>query len=110
VVALHESPLGFRHGPKAIVDGQTLVVILMSNDAHARRYDLDLWNELRSDGRAARVVALSAATDGALTGEFQSLRVGGRPDHPCASGTVNRVVRGVTIHPWRPAITDVPGR
>ena len=144
IVALHDSPLGFRHGPKAIVDGRTLVVFLLSNDAHARRYDLDLWNELRADGRAARVVALSAATDGVGSGDdvvpalgmagaqdielapvfavfsqlfalSQSLRLGVRPDHPSASGTVNRVVRGVTIHPYKRGDTDagsadVPGR
>ena len=29
----------------------------------------------------------------------RALRLGLRPDTPCASGRVNRVVRGVTIHP-----------
>jgi tagatose-6-phosphate ketose/aldose isomerase len=144
IVAVHDSPLGFRHGPKSIVDGRTLVVFLLSNDTHARRYELDLWNELRADARAARVVALSASTDGVGSGDdvlpiegmagvqsielapvlavfsqlfalSQSLRLGVRPDHPSASGTVNRVVRGVTIHPYPRASadvgsTDVPGR
>jgi len=31
----------------------------------------------------------------------QSLRVGNTPDTPSASGTVNRVVQGVVIHPWQ---------
>ncbi|KQQ36307.1 sugar isomerase [Duganella sp. Leaf126] len=127
VVALFDSPLGFRHGPKTIVDRDTLVVVLLSNAAQARRYDLDLLRELRNDGRAGRVLALSGqpmdeagpdclvleaadtACDLALALPYivfcqsfallQSLAQGLRPDTPSVSGTVNRVVRGVTIYP-----------
>ena len=31
---------------------------------------------------------------------LQSLRLGLSPDNPSVSGTVSRVVRGVTIHPF----------
>ncbi|MGB9991583.1 SIS domain-containing protein [Massilia sp. SM-13] len=127
VVALFDSPLGFRHGPKTIVDANTLIVVLLSNDPQARRYDMDLLRELRNDGRAGRVLALSAqdepelgadcltlhgaeqAADLALALPYilfcqafallQSLALGLRPDTPSVSGTVNRVVRGVTIYP-----------
>ncbi|WP_312487561.1 SIS domain-containing protein [Massilia timonae] len=126
VVAIHDSPLGFRHGPKTIVDDRTLVVVLLSNDPQARRYDLDLLRELRGDRRAGRVLALDAQADAALgddaftfTGAedaqdlelalpyivfcqafafLRSLSLGVRPDTPSMSGTVNRVVRGVTIY------------
>lgn len=128
VVALHDSPLGFRHGPKTVVDADTLVVVLLSNDAHARRYDLDLLGELRRDGRAGQVLALSGRAEAEADGGWvlldgvaaapdlalalacivfcqsfallQSLALGLRPDTPSVSGTVNRVVRGVTIHPF----------
>ncbi len=60
VVALAETPLGFRHGPKTIVNGKTLVVVFLSNDAYARKYEMDLLRELRADGVADRVVALYA--------------------------------------------------
>ena len=128
VVACHDSPLGFRHGPKTIVTGDTLLVMLMSNDPYTRRYDLDLLQELRSDRRAAAVVAISAAArdaaadglclqlpdlEGASDSELafpyvvcaqlyafhRALQLGNRPDQPSVSGTVSRVVRGVTIHP-----------
>jgi tagatose-6-phosphate ketose/aldose isomerase len=127
VVALFDSPLGFRHGPKTIVDANTLIVVLLSNDIQARSYDLDLLRELRNDGRAGRVLALSGrpepelgddclalqgagnAADLALALPYivfcqafallQSLALGLRPDTPSVSGTVNRVVRGVTIYP-----------
>ncbi|WP_296944048.1 SIS domain-containing protein [uncultured Massilia sp.] len=135
VVALFDSPLGFRHGPKTVVDADTLVVVLLSNDAHARRYDLDLLAELRRDGSAGRVLALSGQADARLDADdlvfdgmdgagelalalagiafcqsfalLASLALGLRPDTPSRSGTVNRVVRGVTIHPFE-GDADVP--
>jgi tagatose-6-phosphate ketose/aldose isomerase len=61
IVALAETPLGFRHGPKTIVNSKTLVVIFLSNDPYARQYEIDLLQELRGDAVAARVVALSAS-------------------------------------------------
>ena len=38
VVAAFDSPLGFRHGPKTIVTGDTLLMVFVSNDAYTRRY------------------------------------------------------------------------
>ena len=128
-VAVADSALGFRHGPKTIVNDRTLVVFVLSNDPHTRLYDLDLLDELRREGRAARVLALGAAAafdkkhasddiglalaadapDLALAvvalvwaqslALFASLRHGLTPDNPSASGTVTRVVSGVIIHP-----------
>ncbi len=135
VVSIGESPLGFRHGPKTIVNGSTLVVTFLSNDAYTRRYDLDLLHELRSDAVAGRVVALSARAEGRdgpegpdtivldagtrTAGTFtdlelclpyvafaqtlallRSISLGLTPDTPNAAGTVNRVVQGVSIHPF----------
>jgi tagatose-6-phosphate ketose/aldose isomerase len=59
VVSVGESPLGFRHGPKTILDDSALVVAFLSNDPYTRRYDLDLLSELRNDGVAGRIMALS---------------------------------------------------
>jgi tagatose-6-phosphate ketose/aldose isomerase len=61
VVAAADSALGFRHGPKTILDSRTLVVMFLCNDAHARRYDLDLLSELRRDAVAGRVMVISDA-------------------------------------------------
>jgi tagatose-6-phosphate ketose/aldose isomerase len=108
------------------------VVVMVSNDAHARRYDVDLLQELRRDGVAGRVLALSAqplaeqpladnvvlsdalhASDLALCLPYaafaqslaylQSLALGLRPDMPNARGVVSRVVQGVTIYPLEAA-------
>ena len=128
VVAAFDSPLGFRHGPKTIVTGDTLLFVFISNHPYTRRYDLDLLRELRSDALAGRVIAVTAQVHDAVTqGEHlhvahladaadgdlyypyivcgqlyafhRSLSVGNTPDQPSNSGTVSRVVRGVTIHP-----------
>jgi tagatose-6-phosphate ketose/aldose isomerase len=60
VVAVADSPLGFRHGPKTILNANTLVVVFASSDDYTRQYDWDLVGELRREGVAGRVVALSA--------------------------------------------------
>ena len=138
VVAVSESTLAFRHGPKTIINDRTLVVFLLSNDAYARAYDRDLMRELRRDGRSGGLLALGGRPDGIGDVEsliipgmsdasdlelvpllvlvaqsyalIQSLALGLTPDKPDPAGTVNRVVQGVTIHPWNGAGRDVPRR
>ncbi len=127
VVAAHDSPLGFRHGPKTIITADTLLFVLLANDPYTRAYDLDLLRELRGDARAGQIVALTArAGDAAMHGDHmlvsdladaddgvlafpyvvcaqlyafhRAMLLGNAPDQPSASGTVSRVVSGVTIH------------
>ena len=128
VIAAFDSPLGFRHGPKTIVTRDTLLFVFISNDPYTRRYDLDLLCELRSDarggpghrrhrpgarcGHAGRAPARAGSSLDAGDGDLyfpyivcaqlyafhRSLSLGNKPDQPSNSGTVNRVVRGVTIH------------
>jgi len=129
VIAMHDSSLGFRHGPKTIVNDRTLVVMFLSNHAYTRRYDLDLLEEVRRDGRSGGLLAIAARDDGIPAGierivlsgmadaedvdllipyiaapqmlAFEaSLKRGLSPDNPNVSGTVSRVVQGVRIHPF----------
>jgi tagatose-6-phosphate ketose/aldose isomerase len=58
VMAVSNTPLGFRHGPKSMLDSQSLVVVLRSRGEVARSYERDLVEELRRDGVAARVLTL----------------------------------------------------
>jgi tagatose-6-phosphate ketose/aldose isomerase len=137
IVALADSTLGFRHGPKSVINDKTLVVVMLSNDAYTRAYDCDMLRELRRDARAGAILALGASAEGMQGGEhllfagmthaadielalahivvaqsyalLQSLALGLRPDCPNAAGVVNRVVQGVTIHPWREQRTHVSG-
>ncbi|MDY0393848.1 SIS domain-containing protein [Virgibacillus halophilus] len=57
VVAVNESSLGFRHGPKSILHDQSVVVLMMSQDPYTRKYDLDILREL--SGETSKVVALT---------------------------------------------------
>jgi tagatose-6-phosphate ketose/aldose isomerase len=123
-VAIHDSPLGFRHGPKTIVTEKTLVVVFVSNDPYTRRYDLDLIAEIGRDGKAAHIVAISTEPLAAMNtvlvpalanakdcdllfamivapqmlAFYTSLTLSKTPDNPNAAGIVNRVVQGVSIH------------
>ena len=45
---------GFRHGPKTIINGRTLVVVLLSNDSYARAYEPRPAAELRARGLRGR--------------------------------------------------------
>lgn len=60
VVTYFDSPLGFRHGPKSVLDESTLVLVYLSNDPYTRRYDLDLVRELRATVDPSHVVAIGA--------------------------------------------------
>lgn len=42
IVGKHDSFLGFRHGPMAVIDDNTLIIYLLSIDTHARNYERDL--------------------------------------------------------------------
>ncbi|MDT0393565.1 MULTISPECIES: SIS domain-containing protein [Streptomyces] len=76
LTAVGESSLGFRHGPKAVLDEHSVVIVYLSNDAYTRRYDQDIVAELRGDLPAGSVVTVSA--DGPGTGT-DSLATDGWP-------------------------------
>ena len=125
---MYESPVGFRHGPKSLINDQTLVLVFGSIDPYTRQYDLDLVREVAGDQIARQVVLLTdqvagiehvrevlveASADsldiyrafpyiiyGQLISLLTSLKVQNRPDTPSPTGTVNRVVQGVIIHPF----------
>ncbi|MCQ9210189.1 SIS domain-containing protein [Granulicatella seriolae] len=128
IATAFDSSLGFRHGPKSFVNENSLAFVFVSNDDYTRQYDIDILNELHGDSIARLVQAISVEGDVNFEGpsftfpkEFStvpdgylalpyavfgqtisllsSIKVGNKPDTPSPSGTVNRVVKGVTIHP-----------
>ena len=110
------------------VADKTLVFVFVNNDAYTRQYDIDILNEIGGDKIAQHTVAVQqegatvyegesftfkgyeALPEGYLALPFvmfaqaisllNSVRVGNTPDTPSPTGTVNRVVKGVTIHPF----------
>ncbi|WP_066497136.1 SIS domain-containing protein [Abyssisolibacter fermentans] len=131
VATSFDSCLGFRHGPKSIVDDKTLVIIYLSNDSYARKYEIDFLKEIYTQNGGHKVLAVTSYEDklvkescdyyiciekekvdyeddsflvfdyilnAQIFAIFKSIKLGVNPDNPSPDGSVNRVVKGVTIH------------
>ncbi|HEX5792760.1 MAG TPA: SIS domain-containing protein [Rheinheimera sp.] len=118
VLSSFETPLGFRHGPKSLVNSSTQILLLQSSDSYSRQYDLDLLHELQQDKQALAIDVLAQQQLAAGTALadvwlglpfvlwcqalafYKALQLGVSPDNPCPGGQVNRVVQGVTLYPF----------
>ncbi|MBC6342974.1 SIS domain-containing protein [Lactobacillus kimbladii] len=127
VAALFDTSMGLRHGPKSFLDKKTIVFDFVSNDTYTRQYDLDILNEIKDDQIVPLVMAVGQEKEGqdfsgksfmfaekkllpdayltlpdVMFGQtialLTSIKVNNKPDTPSPTGTVNRVVKGVTIH------------
>jgi tagatose-6-phosphate ketose/aldose isomerase len=128
IICKNDSYLGFRHGPKAVVDNETLLVYYFSNKKEVLQYEKDLVNGM-SEGKIplyqigvaeSRIEDISidlqivlsdndtsiseeylAVTNillGQILGFYKSLNCGLSPDSPSVSGAISRVVHGVIIY------------
>jgi fructoselysine-6-P-deglycase FrlB-like protein len=123
IPTMWDSTLGFRHGPKAIVDDDTRVFVLVSSDPHTKRYDLDAADEIRMQFGPQSVVTLGndrevdihipMAGNDAWTSVLYVLAVqmmaiawsdalSLNVDNPFTEGNLSRVVTGVSLYPFRP--------
>lgn len=131
VATMFDTPMGFRHGPKSIINDETLTVVYVSDDPYTRQYEVDLIKEMSGQRKGNKIVAimnkkdeeiaslvdyayaceLNEEHDNAFLGFnyivcaqilalFKSLSYGITPDNPCPTGEVNRVVKGVILHPY----------
>jgi len=130
VICKYDSFLGFRHGPKAVIDSDTLIVFQFSNNEYVQQYERDLVMAVNEGERGlARVgigenlaqdldldmlislenneislpeeyLAIVSVLPAQMLGFFKSLNLGLKPDTPSASGTITRVVEGVKIYPY----------
>ena len=129
VAALFDTSMGLRHGPKSFLDDKTIVFDLVSNNTYTRQYDLDILDEIKNDQIVPLVMGVGQEKENQnFDGEFfsfenkdllpdaylalpdimfgqtiallTSVKVGNTPDTPSPTGTVNRVVKGVTIHEY----------
>ncbi|KFN92862.1 SIS domain-containing protein [Tetragenococcus muriaticus] len=130
IATVFDSSMGFRHGPKSFVNKQTLVFDFINNNQYTREYDLDILEEVKEDEIAAGVFAIGQTGERNFSGDqfsfyerttllpdgylaladimiaqtvaiLTSIKVNNTPDTPSPSGTVNRVVKGVTIHEFK---------
>ena len=58
VATMYDTPLGFRHGPKSIIDDTTLTVVYLSDDEYQRKYELDLIKEMGPQRKANKIAAV----------------------------------------------------
>lgn len=58
VATMYDSPLGFRHGPKSIIDDRTLTVLYISDDPYRRQFEIDLIKEMSGQKKQNRIVAV----------------------------------------------------
>lgn len=126
VICKYDSCLGFRHGPRAVVKENTLLVFFLSPDAHVAKYENDLVSSIVQGGGyldmvlvgqgnesmesnymfpitkhpddAAGVFILPYVVIGQLLGLYKSQELGLNPDNPSVNGAISRVVQGVTIY------------
>ena len=117
-----ESSMGFRHGPKSLVQGETLIFVFLSQHSYTAQYDRDLYNELVRDKKAKEIVLVGETSGqfkaeidklddaarvfpflvvGQLYAFYSSLHLGYTTDNPCPTGEVNRVVQGVTLYSYQ---------
>ncbi|GGP07463.1 SIS domain-containing protein [Oceanobacillus neutriphilus] len=133
VAAVYESSLGFRHGPKSILNDQSAAVVFLSENPYTREYDLDIVKELAAEDSQLKLIVIGERydktveeladwslfvnhTESVIQNDFynsllyiifpqvlalkKSAQLGITPDNPSPSGSVNRVVQGVTIYDY----------
>ena len=68
VVCKFDSFLGFRHGPKAVVNSKSIVVYLMVDDEKVQRYERDLVKQVDANNKPVAQVVVCAGKAPELPG------------------------------------------
>ncbi len=128
VIGKKDSFLGFRHGPKVVIDEHTLVMYLFSNVPYSLQYEKDLIVSMQK-GRhpllqigimesklpgvkldhnfffsengteiSEEFLTVCGILPAQLLAFYKSLQLGLSPDSPSALGAITRVVEGVNIY------------
>lgn len=127
-ICKNDTFLGFRHGPKAVVDSETIVFFIFSNNKKTQKYEIDLVKSMQNEGKSMMLIGVSenpivdinldveinlsenntmiteeflsvcSVLPAQIIGFFKSLNNGLKPDNPSISGVISRVVKGVTIY------------
>ncbi len=121
--------LGIRHGPKAVINEETLVVYFFSNNKYAHQYELDLVRSMDKGNPPLFQLGISEypvpadqlnhqiclsepdqqleehfqslnyIVPGQILGFYKSMQLSLKPDTPSINGAISRVVEGVHIYP-----------
>lgn len=70
VHAGYDAPTGFRHGPKTVVNDETITIHFMSNQTYSFQYDLDFAKEMAAERQKNKIVTITPkAFQDSLSGE-----------------------------------------
>jgi tagatose-6-phosphate ketose/aldose isomerase len=130
IVCIQETFLGLRHGPKAVIHGNTIVIYILSTDEYVHKYEKDLVNAVINghnpvaqigiceiedpglkfdllikvaDGNAKlpeELLAVCFILPGQILAFYKSLDLGLKPDSPSTNNVISRVVEGVVIYDY----------
>jgi len=130
IVCIRETFLGLRHGPKAVIHGNTIVIYILSTDEYVHKYEKDLINAVIKGHNPIAQIAICENADPDLKYDLQisladkknklpeellavcyilpaqilafykSLDLGLRPDAPSENNVISRVVEGVVIYDY----------
>ncbi|MFZ1290049.1 MAG: SIS domain-containing protein [Melioribacteraceae bacterium] len=137
VVCKHDTFLGFRHGPKAVVNENTLVIYLFSNNKYSQKYEFDLVESVNNgrggiyrigvmendisnanldlkiilakdnDSISEEFLTIISVLPAQIIAFYKSMELGLEPDNPSKQGVITRVVKGVKLYNYK--INDVIG-
>ena len=94
--ASFDSPLGFRHGPKSVLNGQCMVLFFLSADRYTHLYERDMLRELMQNQPEYQVVAICP--------QFGSLPAEENGD----KGNWDNLCHCLILHPQNPQRTQEP--
>ena len=130
IICKYDSFLGFRHGPKAVINDKTIISYLFSNKSYVNKYELDLVQAVNKGRKPMYSVgvmekkirgidldleiimgngnhelkeefmSIVSVLPAQILGFFKSLQLGLKPDNPSESGMIHRVVQGVNVYPY----------
>ena len=128
VVGKHDSFLGLRHGPKAVINDKTLVVFHFSNNEYVNKYEKDLAESFKKDHSLQlqlgisenpvhnkdlsfaitfknthtfledEYLAIASIVPAQILAFHKAIHLGISPDNPSRNGAISRVVQGVNIY------------
>jgi tagatose-6-phosphate ketose/aldose isomerase len=130
IICKSHTYMGFRHGPKAVTNEETLLVFILSNDPFVSQYErdlvlamkkgkdplftigiyehnageleFDLNIRLSDDGPHLdeELLAVCDILPAQLLGLYKSVSLGLDPDSPSQTGAISRVVEDVIIYKY----------
>ncbi len=59
IICKYDTFLGFRHGPKAVIDPETLLVYIFSNQSYPQQYEFDLVKSIYNGPKGIFAMAVS---------------------------------------------------